>query len=163
MTFDFDFNKHEGLGNIIHGKGLYLSIMTLIFIIFLSVGLIFIPWKSDLPEILFRTFLFICLVIIVLHFRKAVIKVSIDGGNLFIKIWKKEHVYPISELKNIKMTYRPTEGIVIIKLKRKQGSKSYVLYAASFQRERYEQFLKMKEYVEENINQKLSGQQSSAG
>ena len=96
----------------------------------------------------FRVFVLLLVSLILFQYYRAIIKMSFDKNNLYVKIWKKEKVYAVNDIIQIKTTYFSSWGIVFVLIKGRHKSKFYILWAPSFDKDRYNLFLSMKDHIE---------------
>lgn len=151
MTFNFNFQNKKGIAEILFGKGMFFS-FTFIWVIFIFVvGFIAMPWTISLQDIVFRGIMLSLIILLIIQYYRAIIEVSFDKNNMFIKIMKTGKPYPIKDISFVKFTYYSTWGIVSMYIKGKNINSFYILWAPSFDRDRYNLFLNMKDYIEDKV------------
>jgi hypothetical protein len=154
VDFDFTLKENKGLRNIIHGKGWPLVQGVIFFTFLIAVIFAAMPRIMELELILFRFFLLLLTTVNVLIFFRALIKVSIDETNLYVRTWKSEKSYTMKDINQIKITYLSI-GLITFTIKSKIKNHYYILYAPSFERERFDLFLTMRDYLHENLPSKV--------
>lgn len=147
--FNFNIENKSGIGEIIYGKGAGVSLTFAFLMVIFVVGFIDMPWKSE--AIVFRCFVLILAGLNILQYYKAIIKVSFDENYLYIKIWKNEHKYPIEDISRITLSYYRLWSLAVLSIKTPSRSKWYCLWAAKFERERYELLLSLKDYFKDRL------------
>ncbi len=157
MIFNFNQQNRKDFAEIFFGKGLFFSITSTFLMIIFIIGFLVMPWKMNLQELTFRTFVLLFISLIIFQYYRAIIKMSFDENNLYVKIWKKEMVYAINDINQIKTTYFAAWGIVLISIKGKHKNKFYILWAPSFDKDRYNLFLNMKDYIEKRVVRQQKG------
>ncbi len=151
-TFDFNLKKEKGLREILYGKGIHFTTTFLLALVALGVILLITPWQMDARLMIFKAFVILAAVYFVSLYIGAIIKVSFDETNLYIKVWKGEIAYSLDKIDLFKLTYQPSWGFVRMHIKGKDVDKSYSLWAPSYDKDRYNLFLFLKDYVEHQLN-----------
>ena len=147
-TFNFNYQNRQGLGEILFGKGIFISCIFIALTLIIITGFILMPWDTMRINVTFRGLILFCIFYCFYLYHKMIINISFDDNNLYIKTWKKEQIYPLKDIKQFKTTYYASWGIVLIYIKRKNKKKFYVLWTPSFDSDRYYLFLNMKNFIE---------------
>lgn len=157
IIFNFNLQNKKGFREILWGKGIFFSITSMGLIFILIIGFTVMPWKTEPEEIMFKSFNLVFIILAIFQYYKAIIRVSFNENNFYIKVWKKERAYPLKDISQIKTTYFVSWNIVLIRIRGKYKNKFYILWAPSFDKERYDLFLNLKAYVEALILLPLRG------
>ena len=151
-TFDFNLKKEKGLREILYGKGIHFTAVFLLALVALGVILLITPWQMDVRLMMFKAFVILAAAYFVSLYTRAIIKVSFDETNLYIKIWKEEITYSLDKIDFVRLTYQPSWGFVRMRIKGEDINKTYHLWAPSYERDRYDLFLILKDYAERRLN-----------
>lgn len=151
-TFDFNLKKEKGVREILYGKGIHFTTTFLLALVALGIILLITPWQMDARLMMFKAFVILAAIYFVSLYIRAIIKVSFDETNLYIKVWKEEIAYTLDKIDLVKLTYQPSWGFVRMRIKGKDINKSYSLWAPSYDRDRYDLFLILKDYAERKFN-----------
>lgn len=151
-TFDFNFKKEKGLREILYGKGIHFTSVFLLALVALGIILLMTPWQMDARLMMFKAFVILAAAYFFYLYVRAIIKVSFDETNLYIKMWKEEKTYTLKKIDSVRLTYQPSWGFVRVSIKGENINKSYHLWAPSYDRDRYNLFLILKDYAEHKLN-----------
>jgi len=151
-TFDFNLKKQKGLREILYGKGIHFTSIFLLALVALGLILLITPWQMDVRLMMFKAFVIFAAIYFISLYIRAIIKVSFDETNLYVKVWKREIAYALDKIDLVKLTYQPSWGFVRMRIKGKDINKSYSLWAPSYDKDRYDLFLILKDCAERELN-----------
>jgi len=149
ITLNFGQKGEKGLKELYYGKGAIFS-LTCLFVISLFFVLFFflLPFELESVLIVCRLFILLASLFIFYLFHKSVIEILVEEDYVRLRTFRKYREVLIKEIQSIKVYNFTTWGIATIYLKSNK-SDLYTLWVPSFERERYESFLKFVEFLEE--------------
>jgi len=135
---------------IIYGKSLLLSLITVfMLILLLSMFFFLIPFKVTLFLCIFRLFIFLVIVFVCYFFAKTVIEINIEGDKFNVKTFKRYKYYSIDAVQSISIYSFISGGYATMFLKHNNKSNIYFFWAPNFEKERSETFFKFVSYLKD--------------
>jgi len=153
--FNFNIQNKRGFWEIIYGKGTFFSQTILVLAVVFILGFLNMPWKMEPELVLFRCLILIIFLFIILQYYKAIVRVSFDENYFCVKIWKDEHKYLIKDISRIKITYSRLWSSATLSIETGRKNRRYCLWAPIDERERYDLFLDMKDYIKDRMGGKV--------
>jgi len=152
VVFDFNSPNRKGLSAILYGKGVLFSATGLLVLLIVLIGFSASPWEMKLPNVLMKSFFLLGAAYCIALYWRAIISVSFRDGELLLRTWTREKRFSIHDVGFVKTTYYHSWGIAAIRVRGKNKSGFYVLWAPTFDKDRYDLYVSMKNYIDSEIN-----------
>jgi len=156
-VFDYGSHSRDGIAAILYGKGVLVTSTVVWLMMIFVTGFFALPWITDPRIVIARGLLVLSVAGVIRGYSRLIISVSCGEENLYVRTCKKEIVYSLTDLNIIKFAYYRSWGIASVKVKGKGTGKTFYLWAPSFERERYNLYLEMKETLEGVLSQRGDG------
>lgn len=149
MIFDFSLQdeKRKNWLRIFYAKGGYYGVFLVWSLVILIGGFFFMPWGKAPKELIFRGFIIMWTFLIIYHYYKTIIKISIDNDSIGIVVWKKEQRFSLKDIKEITLTYYFLYGGATMRIKGKRN-RFFIIWAPTFD-ERYKLYCSLKTHLKE--------------
>lgn len=156
----FSEGEKKGIQEVFEGKGCFSSFSSISMIfLFILIFVFVLPFDIAMDIILMRLFILIGILYISFIFFKEVIEVVAEEDNLQFRTFRKFHKFSVDKISSISIYNFPSSGAISIYIKTDYHSSLYIVWAPSFERERYKALLDFIDYLKErpDLKGKIKG------
>jgi len=153
--FSFGPKNENGLRDLFYAKGAMFSIMCFSMIVLLLVLFFFVlPFDLEVPLVILRLSILLASWLIYYLFHRSLIEIVVDGDYLRLRTFRNYRKLLLKEIQSVSIHRFAAWGIATVHF-RTHKSSMYTLWSPGFERERYESFLNLVEFLKEESQGKF--------